>query len=856
MDFLDELREDFLICNICFEEYREPKQLPCLHTFCRPCLSKYIVGKVLETGADWFPCPFCRKAIQPLQSGELRTWADTFPTNFFLSQLSCKLNDKAALRQGQNDVGSDVDNIAKAKCTEHPEAFLVAYCTKQRRGACEECCAHRHVDCIRYHVRERDSKLMAEERLAEYQETAGALQVKLGSVKDTLNTRECDLDLKNEQLQLETQAALNEMKSKFEMLFLEQKRDIAKRVEHVVDREKKRLGAVKEQTAELEKSVEKVSKMLELVGCKGSSAVSDLIALDKVQHEIKRQEQVVDKLRKECVLTDIQFLPNKDIDSTLQGLTVGLLTSERKAQGHGGARPRAQRFASEPHSNQEVESTAYLPAHRASPPAEDLDHSPRRGRHRGRALSPPGGAASASTGSPAMADGEMLLDYDDHRDGRRRSDAQGGGGPTPSRRPTTPDFGAVLIEESRRSRSVPRRQRPASEGSSLGSTPRRRAMLMETAIDDCPPSEKNLSRNVRALESSPEVAPHRAGSEEPPERSRTRGAHQWDLTPEDETVLSGNVTTFPQGATGGACSEKDKSASFDSEGSHHSRKIMCVRHFLAVHDSDVKNTPGLVGISAVGRDRVAVCDRWNKVIKLLDISGKVMDAFSAAPHGDAEPWDLALRRPGVLAVTYPKEQKIRMIDVNENSGRLYYRSHFNTRHGYASIATCDSQSLVASVCPPFGNPRIHVIDYLGAILRTIDCSYVAYPRCVDICGAEEVCVSDWTNHNVKIFTQEGATKHCYTGVPGTPDAQLKAPMGVAWDGRNSLFIVDGKTAKLHAVSTDTGLCSVIFSLAQVSGAELKLVTFVEASADVCRSERALVVTTTSGTIQVYDLCSY
>ena len=119
-----------------------------------------------------------------------------------------------------------------------------------------------------------------------------------------------------------------------------------------------------------------------------------------------------------------------------------------------------------------------------------------------------------------------------------------------------------------------------------------------------------------------------------------------------------------------------------------------------------------------------------------------------------------------------------------------------------------------------------------------------------------MCVSDWTHHNVKIFTRDGsATKHTYSGVPGAPDAQLKAPMGVAWDGRSHVFVVDGKTAKLHAVSTQSGQCSAIFSLPQVTGSELKLVTFVEASPALCRNERALVVTTTSGAIQVYDVFS-
>lgn len=71
MNFVEELRDDFLICNICFEEYRDPKQLPCLHTFCRGCLFKYITGKIAETGTDWFPCPFCRKPIQPELRGEV-----------------------------------------------------------------------------------------------------------------------------------------------------------------------------------------------------------------------------------------------------------------------------------------------------------------------------------------------------------------------------------------------------------------------------------------------------------------------------------------------------------------------------------------------------------------------------------------------------------------------------------------------------------------------------------------------------------------------------------------------------------------------------------------------------------------
>ena len=73
------------------------------------------------------------------------------------------------------------------QCTDSPcftshhldccQCYLVGYCTRQRRGVCEECCVQKHSDCIRSHVRERDSRLMAEERMAECQESLGVLQV-------------------------------------------------------------------------------------------------------------------------------------------------------------------------------------------------------------------------------------------------------------------------------------------------------------------------------------------------------------------------------------------------------------------------------------------------------------------------------------------------------------------------------------------------------------------------------------------------------------------------------------------------------------------------------------------------------
>ena len=42
-------------CGICYEDFTQPKQLPCLCTFCRNCLEKFVNPKLMVE------CPTCRK---------------------------------------------------------------------------------------------------------------------------------------------------------------------------------------------------------------------------------------------------------------------------------------------------------------------------------------------------------------------------------------------------------------------------------------------------------------------------------------------------------------------------------------------------------------------------------------------------------------------------------------------------------------------------------------------------------------------------------------------------------------------------------------------------------------------------
>ncbi|KAI8509238.1 hypothetical protein Bbelb_130860 [Branchiostoma belcheri] len=69
--------EHILNCAICRDRFDNPKELPCLHTFCRDCLERHVGG---ETGA--FCCPTCHRITVVPRAG-----VDGFLNNSHISSL-------------------------------------------------------------------------------------------------------------------------------------------------------------------------------------------------------------------------------------------------------------------------------------------------------------------------------------------------------------------------------------------------------------------------------------------------------------------------------------------------------------------------------------------------------------------------------------------------------------------------------------------------------------------------------------------------------------------------------------------------------------------------------------------------
>lgn len=115
---------DFLTCNICLEHLKNPRSLPCLHTFCEHCLESHTIHniKVSVDEKDCIECPLCRCDVELPENG-----VSDFPSNFMVSNLSDCVQRISGLQvqdesgNYEADAGVYAIEAAAAAQTDHTE---------------------------------------------------------------------------------------------------------------------------------------------------------------------------------------------------------------------------------------------------------------------------------------------------------------------------------------------------------------------------------------------------------------------------------------------------------------------------------------------------------------------------------------------------------------------------------------------------------------------------------------------------------------------------------------------------------------------------------------------------------------
>ena len=134
-------------CPLCLETVKNPKTLPCLHSFCLVCLDK-LAGFARRQLQTTVKCPVCQTSFQ-IPEG------DTFnnlPTSFHLNRIVDVLALREASTQAQKCSSCDEDNTA------------TCYCFVCRNFLCTACFdAHQRLKATRGHHNVLIDKLQAQD---------------------------------------------------------------------------------------------------------------------------------------------------------------------------------------------------------------------------------------------------------------------------------------------------------------------------------------------------------------------------------------------------------------------------------------------------------------------------------------------------------------------------------------------------------------------------------------------------------------------------------------------------------------------------------------------------------------------
>lgn len=157
MSSLQQIKEEFLVCPICSEHYKDPKLLPCLHTFCGHCLLEFVqMTKPLETvsqnghsdqkqGTVIFTCPVCKTDTDFVCSEDGSRIISGYSDNYMISNLMEKIDMHKAEQICESCSARTVQGQKPAKAE--------VWCQDCKVSFCDSCIkAHNVIKACREHI--------------------------------------------------------------------------------------------------------------------------------------------------------------------------------------------------------------------------------------------------------------------------------------------------------------------------------------------------------------------------------------------------------------------------------------------------------------------------------------------------------------------------------------------------------------------------------------------------------------------------------------------------------------------------------------------------------------------------------
>ena len=342
---------DHLNCRVCYEVYKNPKYLPCYHSYCEGCLKKLVQ---FEGKSCNVTCPDCGQT-SPIPTEGVQPRVQRLPNNFFINRLLNEISLKrkiegkekmecglcvredtavAALclncgeflcsyccddhkyrKEYQNHNVVPLDELkskqkaptVKAKavfCQEHvhEKQELQFYCETCKRLTCQYCIMKNHIEHDHDMVKEMASK--HRERVDKIMESVEKMQKQLSIAHEKIsNTRD--------KIEAEVDKISKEIERCYEELFqkLKQQRDDLKKELHEGYVEKR--NVVTSQLEQIECTQEKLKVIEELNSALKDASYQETLLMEKqLVDDVHRISDSYNKLDTQPVqLTTMEFVP-------------------------------------------------------------------------------------------------------------------------------------------------------------------------------------------------------------------------------------------------------------------------------------------------------------------------------------------------------------------------------------------------------------------------------------------------------------------------------------------------------------------------------------------------------------------
>ncbi|XP_074644685.1 E3 ubiquitin-protein ligase TRIM71-like [Tubulanus polymorphus] len=152
-------------CPLCFDQLDDPKVLPCLHTFCRPCLTRELCGESI------LRCPTCGHKVQLGDDG-----LESLPSNSFISNILDVVVTQEEEYEPLRNNDDGLDDTAIQSCNSCDDGNkATSQCRNCKEYLCDKCVhAHQRVrltrdhEIIRFDGRNHNSSIIALNNLHQF----------------------------------------------------------------------------------------------------------------------------------------------------------------------------------------------------------------------------------------------------------------------------------------------------------------------------------------------------------------------------------------------------------------------------------------------------------------------------------------------------------------------------------------------------------------------------------------------------------------------------------------------------------------------------------------------------------------